>query len=417
MTLPVMAEYALKKGIQVLSAADFTHPVWLKEIEEQLREKEEGVYGLKNSEEYQEISFILTTEISCIYKKGNKLRRMHNLVLVPNLQVAEKLSLALHMKGANVSSDGRPIIGMSSKALLELVLTIDERSLLIPCHIWTPHFGLYGSASGFDSLEECFGDLTEYIYGIETGLSSDPEMNWRVKELENRSILSFSDAHSPAKMGREATVMELEKLNFANISLAIKRKNVNVNKIVYTIEFYPEEGKYHYTGHRNCKVSLDPIRIKDEGNMCPVCFKKLTEGVLFRVQQLASLSTKEVLLEEEDESGVRWFSDKTQHHPPYVKLVPLLEIVAEAEGLTVNSQKIKDKFTKLCRELTSELNVLLKEPLENIEKVGGLRLVDGIHRVRGGDIGIVPGYDGEYGNVSIWHENMKESKPQNRLDL
>lgn len=431
MTLPVMAQCAKQKGIDVLSASDFTHPLWLKEMKNQLSEKEEGFYSLKQHEAYNAISFILSTEISCIYKQGGKLRRIHNLVLMPSFNAVEKLTKKLLQKCANLSADGRPIIGLSSKALLEMVLESDEQSLLIPCHIWTPHFGVYGSASGFDSLQECFEDLTRYVYGIETGLSSDPEMNWRVKELENRSILSFSDAHSPPKMLREATVMELSAPTFTNLRNAIIRpvsgykSSVATNqhtkdqrpktedRIVYTIEFYPEEGKYHYSGHRNCHVSLNPQEIRSEGNICPVCHKKLTEGVLFRVQQLAILSTKDVLEQKKNYYGLTWITDRTRHHPPYVKLVPLLEIVAEAQSMSVTSQKVKNLYTKLCSELRSELHILLKESIEAIEKVGGKKVAEGVKKVRGGEIVIVPGYDGEYGKVQIWrNEQVEDNKKE-----
>ncbi|MBI2034249.1 MAG: hypothetical protein HYT11_00780, partial [Candidatus Levybacteria bacterium] len=214
MTLPVMGQYAQQKGIDILSACDWTHPLWFKEMRQQLEEMGEGIYSLKSQvlstksqvDKEKKTLFILSTEISSIYSQGGKLRRIHNLVFAPNFETAEKISKELVRRGCNLHSDGRPIIGLSSKNLLELILSIDERCLLIPCHVWTPHFGIYGSASGFDSLDEAFGDLAKNIYGIETGLSSDPEMNWQIGELINRSILSFSDAHSPAKMGREATV-------------------------------------------------------------------------------------------------------------------------------------------------------------------------------------------------------------------
>src|SRR5579864_6810557 len=211
MTLSVMASYARQKGIDILTASDFTHPVWFKEIQSQLVEATEGLYRLKDDQkDAKEIYFMLSTELSSIYKQGEKLRRIHNLIFVPSFATAEKLTKALVARGCNLNADGRPIIGISSEALLELLFSIDERSFLIPCHVWTPHFGVYGSASGFDSLEEAFGKMAQYIYGIETGLSSDPDMNWQIKELMERTILSFSDAHSPAKMSREATVFNLE---------------------------------------------------------------------------------------------------------------------------------------------------------------------------------------------------------------
>ncbi|MBI2074953.1 MAG: hypothetical protein HYT83_03910 [Candidatus Levybacteria bacterium] len=239
MIIPRMAQVAKQKGIDILTASDWTHGLWFKEIRNQLEEQSEGLYkikyqisNIKNTNQNSKISadretlFILSTEIASIYTQGGKLRRIHNLIFAPNFEIAEKINKELTRRGCNLMSDGRPIIGISSKNLLELILSIDERAILIPCHVWTPHFGVYGSASGFDSLEEAFGELSKYIYGIETGLSSDPQMNWQIKELENRSILSFSDAHSPAKMGREATVFQLEKPSYENIRKAIMRNSI-----------------------------------------------------------------------------------------------------------------------------------------------------------------------------------------------
>ncbi|MBI5044873.1 MAG: hypothetical protein HZC02_03035 [Candidatus Levybacteria bacterium] len=246
-----MAKVALEKGVRLLSASDWTHPVWFKEISNLLEEAGEGVYQLASGIGLtKSVRFVLSTEISCIYKQGNKLRRIHNLVFISSLSKAEEFSKALVAKGCNIASDGRPIVGLTSKQVLELLLEIDEKGFLIPCHVWTPHFGLYGSASGFDSIVEAFGDLSTYIYGVETGLSSDPQMNWQIPELSSRSILSFSDAHSPAKMGREATVIEMENIDFPHLKMAIQKNKSSSNKIIFTVEFYPEEGKYHFSGHR-----------------------------------------------------------------------------------------------------------------------------------------------------------------------
>lgn len=424
MTLPVMAQYALQKGLDILTASDFTHPLWFKEISQQLEEAGEGMYKLQgesgNGKGDKEILFLLSTEISSIYKQGDKLRRIHNLIFVPSLEVAEKVNIELVKRGCNLNADGRPIVGLTSKALLELILGIDDRSFLIPCHIWTPHFGIYGSASGFDSLEEAFGDLAPQIYGIETGLSSDPDMNWQTKELMDRSILSFSDAHSPAKMGREATVLELQAPTYENIRQAIMRTN-SQNKIAYTIEFYPEEGKYHFSGHRNCKVVYTAEDVREKGTVCPVCRRKLTEGVFMRVEQLSDQTLYGRAIAKNNEQGVKWYTDKLHKQPPYVKLVPLLEIAAESLHSTVASQKSQTLFAKLCEELGSELQVLLYTDLSEIEKVGGKRVADGVRKVREGTIAINPGYDGEFGKVAIWTEEeekvMKDETPQLGLEF
>lgn len=412
MILPVMAEYAKKKGLDLLTASDWTHPLWFKEIQQLLEESADGIYTLKSDTHEKPTQFLLSTEISSIYKQGDKLRRIHNLVFVPNFSVAEKVVKELLKRGANLNADGRPIIGLSSKALLALILEADERSMLIPCHAWTPHFGIYGSASGFDSLEEAFEDLTPHIYAVETGLSSDPEMNWHIPELRNRSILSFSDAHSPAKMGREATVLMAKQtvpITYEAIRLAIMRKHPSLH-IGYTIEFYPEEGKYHFSGHRNCKVSLGPEEIAKGGTTCPVCKRRMTEGVMLRVQTLAGEEYHPRTVEKQNDYGLKWFTDREHTYPSYVKLVPLLEIVAEAMASTVASQKVKDMYDSLCRQFISELDVLLKVPTDDIRKFAGGRIAEGIKKVRAGTIEIIPGYDGEYGIVKIWKDGEDPDK-------
>ena len=434
MTLPVMSEYALQKGIDILTASDFTHPTWYQEIREQLEEAGEGVYKLRGESRElrndKEVLFLLSTEISSIYKQGDKLRRIHNLIFVPNFEAVQRLNRELIKRGCNLSADGRPIVGLSSRNLLELILSIDERSMIIPCHVWTPHFGVYGSASGFDSLEEAYGDLAKYVYGIETGISSDPAMNWQVRELMNRSILSFSDAHSAPKMGREATVFELEAPTYENIRSAIMRpgsqkrdertNKLTMNKIAYTLEFYPEEGKYHFSGHRKCKFMQGPEETRRDGNICPVCNRRLTEGVLYRLRQLSD----ETLLNRVGEKiteGVRWFADKDDLQPPFMKLVPLLEIVAKGLGTTVLSQKAQGIFSHLCLELGDEITVLLKTSLKDVARIGGENIAQALEKVRLGDISIDPGYDGEYGKVKIFSEGTlqmaRENKGQLKMDL
>ncbi|HWY78847.1 MAG TPA: endonuclease Q family protein [Candidatus Sulfotelmatobacter sp.] len=424
MTLPVMAAYARQKGIDILTTADFTHPMWFKEIKNQLEESAEGLYRIKDKEKKAKaISFMLSTEISSIYKQGEKLRRIHNLIFVPTFSTAEKFTQALVTRGCNLNADGRPIVGLSSENMLELLLSIDDRSFLIPCHIWTPHFGVYGSASGFNSLEEAFGKMADYIYGIETGLSSDPDMNWQINELMDRAILSFSDAHSPAKMVREATVFDLEEATYENLRQAImrlKKKLSTPNKIAYTLEFYPEEGKYHFSGHRNCKVSVGPDEIRIGGTTCPICHRRMTEGVLYRVQELSDKSLFNRATTKVNAAGVKWVFDKKHIQPPYVKLVPLLEIAAESLRSTVASQKSKDLYAKLCSELESELNVLLTASIQDIERIGGMKVAQGVIKVREGAIAIEPGYDGEYGKVAIWEEEeLKQLQdiPQLKLDF
>jgi uncharacterized protein (TIGR00375 family) len=416
MTPPVMAQVGKEKGINLLATGDWTHPMWFKEIRNYLTEAEEGLYKIKDSTDANhDTRFLLSVEISNIYSQGGKGRRIHNLVFSPSFETSEKINKELIKRGYNVSSDGRPIIGLSSKNLLQLILEIDERCLLIPCHVWTPWFGLYGMSSGFQSLQECFEELSPYVYGIETGLSSDPEMNWQIKELDTRSILSFSDAHSPAKMGREATVFELDSLSYENIRQAIMRPSVSSpthnNKVLYTIEFYPEEGKYHYSGHRNCKVTMTPDEQRATQGICPVCNRHVTDGVMRRVQELADEDPRANI--KVNEKKLKWYLDPKGKHPPFVKIVPLLEIVAESLEMRVGSVKVKNLFDTVIKEVGSELDILLKIPLEQIAKVGGEKLAAGVQKVREGNIIIQPGYDGVYGVVKIWHETKEESSTEN----
>lgn len=419
MVLPEMAKWGAKKGINLLATGDWTHPLWLRSIKMELEEGGAGVYKLKNQNskvKINEVRFVLTTEIASIYKQGDKLRRIHNLVFAPSIEIAEKINKELLGRACNLSSDGRPIIGLSSKNLLDMLLNIDKRIILIPCHAWTPHFGIYGSASGFDSIKESFEDLSDYIYGIETGISSDPWMNWQIPELNNRSILSFSDAHSLPKMGREVTVFDIQKtieaLTYTDIGKAIvsqmrdeEWKMNNSARIAYTVEFYPEEGKYHYTGHRNCKVIKSPAQIKESGNICSVCNRRLTEGVMYRVQQLAKVESDFAPYNSHSDSkGVLWIDDPRKIHPPFIKLVPLNEIIAESLSSPVGSEKVKIKFDEMCLEFGSEINVLLKSSIEDLVKFAGEKIAEGVKKVRCGDIVIDPGYDGEYGKVKIWGE-------------
>ena len=437
MTPPVMAMYGKQKGIDVLATGDWTHPLWLREIRSYLEDAEEGLYKIKNPAVGQEATrFLLSVEIASIYSQGGKGRRIHNLVFAPSFTAAEKINQELLKRGFNLTSDGRPIIGLSSKNLLELILEIDERSMLIPAHVWTPWFGIYGQMSGFNSLSEAFGELADKVYGIETGLSSDPEMNWQVKELETRSILSFSDAHSPAKMGREATIFRLESLSYDNIRKAImqpslrhsgltrisKQKDSGVtdvpqndellNKVLYTIEFYPEEGKYHYSGHRNCGVTMTPEEQRASGGICPVCHKNVTDGVIRRVQEIAT--EKDPAHHQPNQSGLVWISNTKHTHPPFVKIVPLLEIIAESIGSPVGRPKVKVIFDNLTKSLADEFTLLLKTPLGDIEKIAGPKVAEGIQKVREAKIVIKPGYDGVFGVVKIWQE---DEDPEKDTDL
>lgn len=443
MTVPVIAEWAAKKGIGLVATGDWTHPLWFRELEAGLEEAAPGLFSLKGS---RHPLFLLSTEVSCIYGQGGKTRRIHILIFAPSFETVRKVNQEFVRRGVNLLSDGRPIMGLSSQNVAELVLSVDERCLLIPAHAWTPWFSLYGSMSGFDSIEECFGEYAKYIYAIETGLSSDPAMNWRIAELENRQIVSFSDAHSPAKLGREATVFEVSELSYENIRKAIIGYRVSgtgyqlsgsrvpvepktekpetdirnpepENRISYTIEFYPEEGKYHFTGHRNCGVKQTPGETKLRGTTCHVCGKPLTVGVIHRVEDLANGEIEVSILE--DDYGVRWVHPKGENRPPYVMMVPLVEILSEAFGVGVSSQKVANEYEKLTQSLGPEFEILLQTKAEEIERISGPKVREAVEKVRSGDIFIDPGYDGIFGKVKIWqeHENEESLLQKDQLGL
>ena len=431
MTLPVIAEWAKKKGIGLVSTGDFTHPIWFREIKTSLEEVGEGVYNLKNDLSPtinsrwgdNTVYFLLSTEISSIYSQGGRTRRIHTLISAPNINTVEKINKELLIRGANLFSDGRPIVGLSAKNIAEIVLTIDKKCLVIPAHAWTPWFSLYGSMSGFDSIEECFGDLSKNIYAIETGLSSDPAMNWRIEDLTDRSIISSSDAHSPQKLGREATVFETGSNNL-NLSYELIRQaisGIDINnkpskaKISHTIEFYPEEGKYHFSGHRNCNVVYSPNDERKFGRTCHVCGRPLTIGVMSRVTDLGK---KDIEVETgKDEFGVRWISlnpraGDSSKWKPYVTLVPLSETIAECMEVGVGSKGVSRVYENLVEEFGGEYKALLSTKLDDLKKFTNAKIIEGIKKVRGGDISIKPGYDGVFGKVRIWPTESSATKTE-----
>ena len=414
MDLQDNAKWASKKGINLITAADWTHPIWFKEISTHLKEVEKGIYQIK---ENKDVSFILTTEISNIYSQGGKLRRIHNLIFSPSLETCGKIVKELQQKGAKLLSDGRPIIGLPAKDLLKLCLDIDENILFVPAHVWTPWFSVYGSNSGFDSLYECFGDLEKNVYAVETGLSSDPIMNWQIKELENRSILSFSDAHSGPKLGREATVftsknpndkIQMSNISYADIVNAIKQQADAKLKIGYTAEFFPEEGKYHWSGHRDCGIRYSPKEVKEKGMLCPVCQRKLTIGVENRVLDLAHKNLPdEELLFIKNSSGTTFVYDKEKKRPPFVSLVPLLEILLEVNN---NSQtKSIAAYENLVSTLGTEFDILIKKSYDEIASSAGKSLADAIMIIRERKVFVDPGFDGVFGKVKIFKEDEKTS--------
>ncbi len=429
MTIPNIALWAQRKGIGIVATGDWTHPMWFREIERDLEEIGNGLLKLKAdvaSHEYEtgrgqvlrsprhatkgSPVFLLATEVSCIYSQGGRVRRVHTLIWVPSIAAARKISQEMTKRGCNLLSDGRPIVGLTSVQIAELVLTIEPKALIIPAHAWTPWFSVYGSLGGFDSLNEAFGPYAKNIYAIETGLSSNPSMNWRIPELDTRAILSFSDAHSGPKLGREATVFHLpdDALSYDLLYRAIARPDKEAG-IAYTIEFYPEEGKYHYTGHRTCKVRQTPGETRAAGATCPVCGKPLTVGVMHRVDDLARRTEAEVGLTpvaapDTSLQSVFYGSVAFPTRPPFTMVVPLLEIIAEAVGAPVTSPKVQLPYFRLTDEVGSEFFVLFEAAAESIARIAGERVAEGIERVRQGKLHIDPGYDGVFGVVTIWNQ-------------
>ena len=415
MELTNLAEWGRKKGIDLLTTADFTHPLWFQELKTQLKEVRPGVYQLKD--QAHSPFFILTTELSLIFGQN----RIHLLVLAPSLEVAEKINQKLTSRGFNLLSDGRPILGLAALELVPLLKEIDPKIIFIPAHVWTPWFSLYGSRSGFNSIKECFGAYADEIKAIETGLSSDPLMNWQIKELDSRVIVSFSDAHGPLNLGREVTIFELpENFSYDEIIAALQTPYPQAQTqflphIASTIEFYPEEGKYHYTGHRKCGVRHSPEDSEKLGTTCPVCGKPLTVGVMHRVKTLSR--PEKITPEIKFTNGLRLFYHPQNQHHPYITLVPLQEIIAEAEGVSKQSKRVQEKYLLAIDRLGGEFNILLKTPLEKIAQVLGERITDGIDKNRRGEIIIEPGYDGVYGKVQIWPKKSGGGEKKEQMSL
>ncbi len=403
MNLEHLDKAAKIKGIRVLGTGDFTHPEWFNNLQEKLTPAEPGLYKLKSqilSTKFQTNSkfqipnssqatrFIFTSEVSCIYSKKGKVRKIHILIFAPNFETVEKINTQLSWIG-NLKADGRPILGLDAKELTKIVLNINPKCLVVPAHLMTPWFSLFGSRSGFDSLEECFEDYSKYIYAGETGLSASPAMLWRMPDGRRITLISNSDAHSTPHLGREANVFDTE-LSYNGIIEAIKKKDPQ--KFLYTIEFFPEEGKYHYDGHRNCGISCSPTETKKYNGICPVCGRPLTVGVLNRVEQLAD----------------RPEGFKPENAIPYKSLIPLEEIIAEALGLGVGTKEVEKEYLSLIEKFGSEFNVLLNVSLSDLKLATLPEVAEGISRVREGKVRVEPGYDGVYGKIKIFSEEEKK---------
>jgi uncharacterized protein (TIGR00375 family) len=386
MDLEHVAESAKRKGLALLGSGDFTHPKWLAELKAKLTPLGNGLY------EYGGVTWILTSEVNNIYSKSGKGRRVHNILFAPSLEVVEDINKQLSRYGA-LDVDGRPILSFPCSRMAELLRKISPEIYIIPGHAWTPHYSVFGANSGFDTLEECFEDETPHIFAIETGLSSDPPMNWRLSRLDKVALISNSDAHSPAKLGREANVFDCEP-SYAAILEAVRTKDRS--KFLMTYEFFPEEGKYHYDGHRDCGTVLPPQEAIRGGNLCPSCGKKLTIGVAHRVEELADRP--------ED------------YHPdkpiPFKHLVPLDEIVSAALGVGTGSETVARQYEALIKDFKNEFEILLKTSKEEIASCAGAKVAEAVVRVRKGQVKVDPGYDGVYGKIRLFDQVEKAEESQ-----
>lgn len=391
LTLEELAIWAKKKGLSLIGTGDFTHPAWFEEIKQKLIPSDDGTFILKpeiKKEINASVKFILTVEISTIYKKWDKTRKVHHVVFVPNLKTAEIFRNKLDAIG-NIKSDGRPILGLDSRNLLEIVLESGENSYIIPAHIWTPWFSVLGSKSGFDSIEDCYGDLSEHIFALETGLSSDPEMNWRVSKLDKYRLVSNSDAHSASKLAREATVFDIDP-NYYSIMNALKTGEGYVG----TVEFFPEEGKYHEDGHRKCNICMSAEETQKHNGICPVCGKPMTIGVSYRVNELADKKDLKIL----PKTAGKVYS-----------LIPLQEIISEIMQVSASSKSVCNEYEKLINKFGTELSILQDIPTDEISKTSEI-LAEAIARLRKGQVIKQAGYDGEYGVIKLFNPNELSNK-------
>ena len=416
MSIPSLISGAKKKGIQLLGSGDFTHPGWLLEIEQNLTEDgsgfllptrlDSGVDPRRESSD-KSVKFILSAEISAIYTKGEKVRKIHLVLLSPSIEEVKKINWSLSKIG-NLSSDGRPIFGADVEKLCGVIFDQSPETIIIPGHIWTPWFSLFGSNSGFDQIRECFGRYADQIYAYETGLSSDPEMNWRVSQLDNLSLISNSDAHSLGNLMREANIFEVsDSLTFSNLRQILKNKDTE--KLKLTIEFFPEEGKYHWDGHRACNIVMEPAEALKNNNLCPVCKRQLTLGVDHRVEELA-----------DRERGQKPFGS-AQGRPEKVAgvlhLVPLAEILSQIYHVGADSNKVSDEIEKLISHFGSEFAILVDALPTEIEKAAGKTLAQAVENMRAGKVHKEQGYDGVYGKILVDLSGTEAANAPQQLQL
>ena len=390
LTVDELAKWAKIKGVGVLGTGDFTHPFWLEELKASLRDAGRGLF------EHRDTRFMLTSEVNTLFYKGGRAHQIHHVLFAPSVESVERINRELESFG-NLSIDGRPTLQMEAWRLVDIVLGIEPRCLIVPAHAWTPWFALFGSTSGFDSVEECFEHQAKNIFVLETGLSSDPAMNWRLKALDRYALISNSDAHSARRIGREANVFDCEQ-DYDAIVHALRTKDRT--KFLSTLEFFPEEGKYHFDGHRSCHIRWSPEETRRRGFRCPVCGRKVTVGVMHRVEALADRPAGVV----------------PQGAIPFKRIVALDEIIADALGLGVGTQTVEREYHGLVYKFGTEFKVLLDVEEEELRKAAPAKIADGILRMREGRVVVEPGYDGEYGKVRIFN-NETDAPAEEQMTL
>lgn len=409
MSLDFLSRWGKIKGIRLLATSDFTHPEWLFLLKQKLEPTGNGFFRLKNivpvNDEYlkalpvsaEDVSYILSTELSFIYSKRGKVRKIHIILFAPDFEAVDRINQRLSGLG-NLRSDGRPILGMDVRAFVKIVADLCPECVVIPSHIWTPWFSLFGSNSGFDSIEECFEEMTPFIFALETGLSSDPAMNWRLSALDRYTLISNSDAHSPSRLGREANVFDTD-FSYKGLVEAIRSKNPD--KFLHTVEFFPEEGKYHFDGHRKCGILFSPRESMKHNNLCPVCGKKLTIGVMHRVEELS-----------DREPG-----SSPPLKIPFKNLIPLNEVIAQAIEKTPECQSVWDIYFHFIHEFETEHGILAEVPVAELSRLSPERVSLGVERMRKGAVSIVPGHDGCFGKISLFEKDVLEEEAQGQLRL
>ncbi|MBS3918991.1 MAG: DNA helicase UvrD [Deltaproteobacteria bacterium] len=395
MEVETLARWAKKKGIALLGTGDFTHPTYFAELQAKLVPSGNGLFQLRKGDEG--VRYILTAEVSNIYSQGGRVRRIHTLIFAPSFEVVEEINSKLGKLG-KLSSDGRPIFGFTAKELIKMILDISEDCIIVPAHAWTPWFSIFGANSGFDSIEECFGEMSPHIRAIETGLSSDPGMNWRLSALDEIVLISNSDAHSPNRLGREANCFDGE-LHYQEVVDILRKKNGN--KFLFTIEFFPEEGKYHYDGHRQCGVIFSPAETRSHQFLCPRCQKKLTVGVMHRVEDLS----------DRQEGFI------PKNAIPSIHLIPLEEVIAGGLGVGVGTKTVNAEYDRLIERGGSEFHILLDASPDELASFVAPRILEGIVRMRQGKVSIVPGHDGVYGKINLFPEKREEEEFEKQLKL